>query len=205
MLDVVEETLDGLVLKGVPKDNTLEASLDAYTKPNLIQLAELNDLEVKKSWNKNQMIEVISEGLRGSLDERLSAFEEEQLAELREMLDGNTEQADMDSEVVSSAVSQGLLYVSSSDEVLFTMPAEFEEKLVELVDNDEPVEVEEVAAPEAVKQPVRFAPSPFARRAQRRQPVEQRIVGQKVGRNEPCPCGSGKKYKKCCWSKDQRS
>ena len=21
---------------------------------------------------------------------------------------------------------------------------------------------------------------------------------QKVGRNEPCPCGSGKKYKKCC-------
>lgn len=24
----------------------------------------------------------------------------------------------------------------------------------------------------------------------------------KVGRNEPCPCGSGKKYKKCCESKD---
>lgn len=21
----------------------------------------------------------------------------------------------------------------------------------------------------------------------------------KIGRNEPCPCGSGKKYKKCCW------
>jgi len=21
---------------------------------------------------------------------------------------------------------------------------------------------------------------------------------KKVGRNEPCPCGSGKKYKKCC-------
>jgi len=24
------------------------------------------------------------------------------------------------------------------------------------------------------------------------------ITRQKVGRNEPCPCGSGKKYKKCC-------
>ena len=24
------------------------------------------------------------------------------------------------------------------------------------------------------------------------------IVGKKVGRNEPCPCGSGKKYKHCC-------
>lgn len=25
----------------------------------------------------------------------------------------------------------------------------------------------------------------------------------KVGRNQPCPCGSGKKYKRCCWDKDQ--
>ena len=24
------------------------------------------------------------------------------------------------------------------------------------------------------------------------------IKGKKVGRNDPCPCGSGKKYKKCC-------
>lgn len=24
---------------------------------------------------------------------------------------------------------------------------------------------------------------------------------KKVGRNNPCPCGSGKKYKKCCWNK----
>lgn len=23
-------------------------------------------------------------------------------------------------------------------------------------------------------------------------------MNQKVGRNDPCPCGSGKKYKKCC-------
>ena len=23
-------------------------------------------------------------------------------------------------------------------------------------------------------------------------------TGPKVGRNDPCPCGSGKKYKKCC-------
>ena len=28
------------------------------------------------------------------------------------------------------------------------------------------------------------------------------IGDMKVGRNEPCPCGSGKKYKKCCLGKD---
>ena len=26
-------------------------------------------------------------------------------------------------------------------------------------------------------------------------------AGPKVGRNDPCPCGSGKKYKKCCGAK----
>lgn len=32
---------------------------------------------------------------------------------------------------------------------------------------------------------------------------EQTVVkGEKVGRNDPCPCGSGKKYKKCCLGKD---
>ena len=29
---------------------------------------------------------------------------------------------------------------------------------------------------------------------QKRQPVH---VEKKVGRNDPCPCGSGKKYKNC--------
>ena len=29
----------------------------------------------------------------------------------------------------------------------------------------------------------------------KKQPIKK---GQKVGRNDPCPCGSGKKYKKCC-------
>lgn len=26
-----------------------------------------------------------------------------------------------------------------------------------------------------------------------------------VGRNAPCPCGSGKKYKKCCLKSDEQS
>ena len=33
---------------------------------------------------------------------------------------------------------------------------------------------------------------------------DQRIRGglkMKIGRNAPCPCGSGKKYKKCCLNK----
>ena len=34
------------------------------------------------------------------------------------------------------------------------------------------------------------------------QPVRSQIQSsKKVGRNDPCPCGSNKKYKKCCWPK----
>jgi len=30
-------------------------------------------------------------------------------------------------------------------------------------------------------------------------PVEPiKVDGRDVGRNDPCPCGSGRKYKKCC-------
>ena len=38
------------------------------------------------------------------------------------------------------------------------------------------------------------------RRAVREQLARMPLLRQsvKVGRNDPCPCGSGKKYKKCC-------
>ena len=38
----------------------------------------------------------------------------------------------------------------------------------------------------------------------KKEPVQISTVGtfrkglKEVGRNDPCPCGSGKKYKKCC-------
>ena len=31
--------------------------------------------------------------------------------------------------------------------------------------------------------------------SEKKQPVRK---GKKIGRNDPCPCGSGKKYKHCC-------
>ncbi|HHE76597.1 MAG TPA: preprotein translocase subunit SecA, partial [Candidatus Parcubacteria bacterium] len=41
--------------------------------------------------------------------------------------------------------------------------------------------------------------------SQNNQQPEKKVVfasgKKKVGRNDPCPCGSGKKYKKCCWPK----
>ena len=33
----------------------------------------------------------------------------------------------------------------------------------------------------------------------REQPIP--VVGRETGRNQPCPCGSKKKYKRCCMRK----
>jgi preprotein translocase subunit SecA len=43
------------------------------------------------------------------------------------------------------------------------------------------------------KKPMHFSHGDEAER-----PVTVKREGKKVGRNDPCPCGSGKKYKKCC-------
>jgi hypothetical protein len=36
---------------------------------------------------------------------------------------------------------------------------------------------------------------------ERRQPTPIRNPGSRIGRNDPCPCGSGRKYKQCCMNR----
>jgi uncharacterized protein len=65
-------------------------------------------------------------------------------------------------------------------------------KIDELLGNDEAIEKLAEAVPEAVVSIFRHQRRHFA-------PPSQTIRrGPKVGRNDPCPCGSGRKYKKCC-------
>jgi len=42
---------------------------------------------------------------------------------------------------------------------------------------------------------------PPAAQPARATPAPRTASGEKVGRNDPCPCGSGKKYKRCCYLK----
>jgi len=60
-------------------------------------------------------------------------------------------------------------------------------KMLLTVTLNNPVERKEVAKPTVT--------SHGGDGSEAKKPVK---VGEKVGRNDPCPCGSGKKYKKCC-------
>ena len=51
------------------------------------------------------------------------------------------------------------------------------------------------------KEPSAQAPSPMAQvvgQGSMGKKQKAKVDGRKIGRNEPCPCGSGKKYKHCC-------
>lgn len=43
----------------------------------------------------------------------------------------------------------------------------------------------------------------FAREPVAGKPTEEELLSWNVGRNDPCPCGSGKKFKKCCLPKKE--
>lgn len=46
--------------------------------------------------------------------------------------------------------------------------------------------------------PIDKLPRLSAKPQRRRESSSEPARGQITGRNEPCPCGSGKKYRKCC-------
>ena len=78
-------------------------------------------------------------------------------------------------------------------------------KLIELIaedvksqDGKEPAMAMDTA--ETIIRPTQIVIEAFDAAMNGRRPGERQgtvVTGEKVGRNEPCPCGSGKKYKKC--------
>ena len=73
-----------------------------------------------------------------------------------------------------------------------------------LADADDPEVIDEPLTPRAREDIIDSLPrllqliSAFWRSPDHRMPRREPVRTAKVGRNEPCPCGSGKKYKKCC-------
>ena len=58
---------------------------------------------------------------------------------------------------------------------------------------------EEVKREKVAKDTFEGGPVGAGDKTLKRQPTLRKA---KVGRNDPCPCGSGKKYKNCCLDKD---
>ncbi len=96
----------------------------------------------------------------------------------------------------------GEFNVTQIPQVLLKRQEHLYTKLIELIEEDirEDAMSEEIAA--AILVPTQVIIEAFDAAASGKRPGERigPIVRDqpKIGRNEPCPCGSGKKYKKCC-------
>ncbi len=93
-------------------------------------------------------------------------------------------------------------YKRESFELFAEMKTRFEDSVVKTLFRVEPVSEEELAERrrrmvEHMRSRVRFS-APAKASSGQTKPRTIRRKGRKVGRNEPCTCGSGKKYKKCC-------
>ena len=111
--------------------------------------------------------------------------------------------ADTDQTINGFAVSA--LIDLHAVEVIDTIRDAFRRNAVELsiAGDVEDVEIElglrerrATPAPRYTLVPAGWSPQSSVDRSQRDTHVSPRR--EKIGRNEPCPCGSGKKYKKCC-------
>ncbi len=93
-------------------------------------------------------------------------------------------------------------YKKEGYEMFLDMVSRFREETVSLMLRIRPMrpeEVEELEAKRRRKQEQELRMSHGEEEAAKPKPVKRKT--KKIGRNEPCPCGSGKKYKKCCGRK----
>ena len=85
-------------------------------------------------------------------------------------------------------------------EMFMAMIQRFKEEAVSLLLRIRPVRESEAEELEARRRQQQQRMS-YGRGDGDEKPKTVRRKGKKVGRNDPCPCGSGKKYKKCCGRK----
>ncbi len=90
-------------------------------------------------------------------------------------------------------------YKKEGYEMFLDMVRRFREETVSLMLRIRPMrpeEVEELEAKRRMKQEQELRMNHGEEEVAKPRPVKRKT--KKIGRNEPCPCGSGKKYKKCC-------
>ncbi len=93
-------------------------------------------------------------------------------------------------------------YKKEGYEMFLDMVGRFREETVSLMLRIRPMrpdEVQELEEKRRRRQEQELKMSHGDEEHAKRKPVRRK--GKKIGRNEPCPCGSGKKYKKCCGRK----
>ncbi len=203
--ELVGETVDRFLLDGEIKD---EWNLDGLRDNFLGWVTTGEDLrydtQALEEVTKEEIKELLQERIRERLEKREKELNPQLMRELERMiLLRNVDQKWMNHIDDMEALKQGIglrglaqrdpvvEYRMEGFEMFDAMIASIREDTIKMlltvqIKTGEEVKREQVANPTT-------ASSDGSEKAQ---PV--RAQSKKIGRNDPCPCGSGKKYKKCC-------
>lgn len=88
-----------------------------------------------------------------------------------------------------------VIFRVQTEERLFEIAEICQDNNWKFIGDLEPDKPEDISDVEYLLNPERFGSKPEMRRSNHMTVVRN---GPRIGRNDPCPCGSGKKYKKCC-------
>ena len=210
VLGMAKSTLEKMVKAHTADDLEEEWDFEAildFVESNLLpeERIEIDELE---KLDPEEMIEYIYEEVVRYYDERKEEMGEERLNEFAKVVILRTvDRKWMDHIDAMEQLRQGIhLRAYGQDNPLrayqFEGFAMFEEMVSEIqeeviryvmksvIDEKEEIEREEVAVNTKAVSGQEQGES-----VSKKKPVRR---GEKVGRNDPCPCGSGKKYKNCC-------
>ncbi|KIQ95165.1 hypothetical protein LH47_00712 [Anoxybacillus thermarum] len=208
--DIVEKMIQSVIERVVrmhtpedelPEEWNVQAIVD-YVQANLLSEGDvtINDLRGK---DPDEMIEFIWNKVRARYDEKESRIPAEQMREFeRVIVLRAVDMKWMEHIDAMEQLRQGIHlraygqidplreYQMEGYAMFEAMIASIEEEVARYImkaEIENNLERQEVAKGEAVH--------PKEGEEVKRKPVKKAV---EVGRNEPCPCGSGKKYKHCC-------
>ncbi|AXI39100.1 MAG: preprotein translocase subunit SecA [Bacillaceae bacterium] len=206
--DMIQQTITRVVQsftpeEELPEDWNLEGLVD-WVKANILDEADdfnVNDLRGKES---DEIIDIIWEKAKKRYDEKEAAFGEENMREFERVIVLRAVDTKwMDHIDAMDHLRQGIHlraygqtdplreYQLEGYTMFENMIASIQEEVTKYIMKAEiqnNLERQEVAVGEAVQPKEGDAQT-------KKKPVRK---AKEVGRNEPCPCGSGKKYKHCC-------
>jgi preprotein translocase subunit SecA len=206
-----EEAIEDILLRYTdPKVNPEQWDLDAIkTEFNLIFLTAISvPVEQIARMKQEDLLDLLLEKAQERHAWRIQELGEEQFTQLlKYVLLGTLDSRWRDHLYALDDLRQGIsLRAYGQRDPLVEYKHEsrkmYEEVLVDvakhsasLIFRAQPRPVRREPQPTKEYKPGLTAPSAPGEQPAQKQTVK---VGKKIGRNDPCPCGSGKKYKKCC-------
>ena len=204
ILDMIEKTVEAVysqysIVSDYPEEWNLEGLLEEYRERTVPELPETLTAEALKKLEKDEILELLQETAAEEYGKREEKLGAEVLRDLERMvLLKNVDAKWMDHLDAMEDLRQGIYlraygqrnplteYQYESYEMFNAMIEDIRFETVRIL-----FRVEVVERPEEKQNLVVSGSGEPAKKAPKR-------VAEKVGRNDPCSCGSGKKYKSCC-------